>query len=109
MGTDALENIFAVVRTLIHASNVDKKKFGGRLGAAEALEETYAKQSGWARKSRRLSLTFLGEIDHRNVRTCAEAGPAGSCDVQGVKVLHVGTKGGESRFVFNRTTRDTPA
>lgn len=86
IGTDALENLFAVVRTLTHASNVDGKELGDRLGAAVALEEIYAKHSGWGKKSRRLALTVFGKIDHMNVRTWAEAGPAGSCDVRGVKV-----------------------
>ena len=57
IGKDALENIFTVVRTLTHATNVDGK--GDRLGAAVALKAIYAQHSGWARKSRRLSLTFL--------------------------------------------------
>lgn len=86
IGTDALENLFAVVRTLTHGGNIDGKELGDRLGAAVALEEIYAKHPSWARKSRRLSLTHLGEIDHMNVRTWAEAGPTGSCDVREVRV-----------------------
>lgn len=86
IGTDALENLFAVVRTLAHASNVDGKKLGDRLGAAVALEEIYANHDDWARKARRLSLTFDRKIDHMNVRTWVNAGPHGSCDVRGVNV-----------------------
>ncbi|CAN0325198.1 unnamed protein product [Ectocarpus sp. 4 AP-2014] len=86
IGTDALENLFAVVRTLIHGSNVDGKELGDRLGAAVALEEIYAKHPGWAKKSRRLSLARLGEIDHMNVSTWLAAGPDNGCDVRGVKV-----------------------
>ncbi|CAN0440456.1 unnamed protein product, partial [Scytosiphon promiscuus] len=82
IGTDALENLFAVVRTLTHASNVDGKELGDRLGAAVALEEIYAKHPNWAKKSRRLN----DSVDHMNVRTWLEAGPAGSCDVRGVNV-----------------------
>ncbi|CAN0485749.1 unnamed protein product, partial [Scytosiphon promiscuus] len=69
IGTDALENLFAVLRTLTHASNVDGKELGDRLGAAVALEEIYAKHPGWARTSRRLSLAVNGEIYHTNVRS----------------------------------------
>lgn len=83
IGTDALENLFAVVRTLTHGSNVDGKELGDRLGAAVALEETYAKHPNWAQKSRRLN----GSIDHMNVRTWSEAGPSGGCDVRGVDVV----------------------
>lgn len=87
IGTDALENLFAVVRTLTHASNVDGKELGDRLGAAVALEVIYAKHPGWARTSRRLSLAVTGEIDHTNVRSWEEAGPLGGCDVRGLKLF----------------------
>lgn len=83
IGTDALENSFAVVRTLTHASNVDGKELGDRLGAAVALEEIYAKHPNWAKKSRRLN----DSIDHMNVKTWSEAGPAGGCDVRGLDVV----------------------
>ena len=86
IGTDALEKFFAVVRTLTHGSNIDWKELGDRLGAAVAVEELYARHPSWSRKSRRLSLNHLGDIDHMNVRTWAETGPAGSCDVRSVKV-----------------------
>eukprot|EP00904_Undaria_pinnatifida_P003353 jgi/Undpi1/13018/HiC_scaffold_8.g02681.m1 len=83
IGTDALENSFAVVRTLTHASNVDGKELGDRLGAAVALEKIYAKHPNWAKKSRRLN----DSIDHMNVKTWSEAGPAGGCDVRGLDVV----------------------
>ena len=86
IGTHVLESFCAVVRTLTHGSNIDGKELGDRLGAAVALEEIYAKHPSWARKSRRLSLNHLGEIDHMSVRTWAEDGPAGSCDLRSVKV-----------------------
>ena len=86
IGTNALENLFAVVQTLAHGNNIDWNELGDRLGAAVALEEIYAKHPSWAKKSPRLSLAHLGEFDHMNDRTCAEAGPVGSCDVRSVKV-----------------------
>jgi len=82
IGTDALENLFAVVRTLTHGSNIDGKELADRLGAAVTLEEIYAKHPNWAQKSRRLN----DSTDHMNVKTWTEAGPAGSCDVRDLDV-----------------------
>ena len=93
ISTGALENIFGVVRNLTHSSNINGKELRDRLGAAVALEEIYAKHPSLCRKSRRLSLTHLGEIDHMNVRTWAEAGPAGSCDVRSAKVASCWNEG----------------
>eukprot|EP00904_Undaria_pinnatifida_P013996 jgi/Undpi1/9727/HiC_scaffold_27.g12183.m1 len=93
ISTGALENMFGVVRNLTHSSNINGKELRDRLGAAVALEEIYAKHPSLCRKSRRLSLTHLGEIDHMNVRTWAEAGPAGSCDVRSAKVASCWNEG----------------
>lgn len=82
VGTDGLENLFALVRTLTHASNVDAKELADRLGAAVALEEIYNKHPDWAKVSRRLNET----LDHMNVLTWEKGGPSGNCDVRGVDV-----------------------
>ena len=50
------------------------------------MEENLRQAPELVQESRRLILTHLGEIDHMNVRTWAEAGPAGSYDVRSVKV-----------------------
>lgn len=81
VGTDGLENLFALVRTLTHASNVDAKELADRLGAAVALEEIYNKHPDWTKVSRRLNET----LDHMNVLTWEKGGP--DCDVRGVDVI----------------------
>lgn len=83
IGTNALEILLAVVRTLTHASNVDGKALGECLGADVALEEIYAKYPGWAKKCRRLN----NSINHVNVRSWSEGGQTGSCDVRDVNVV----------------------
>lgn len=82
VGTDGLENLFALVRTMTHASNVDAKELADRLGAAVALEEIYNKHPDWTKVSRRLN----GTLDHMNVVTWEKGGPPGNCDVRGVDV-----------------------
>lgn len=82
IGTDLLENLFAVVRTLTNARNVDGKELGDRLGAAVTLEEIYCKHPGWAKTSRRLT----DSCDHMNVETWKSAGPTDSCNVRVVDV-----------------------
>lgn len=79
IGTDGLENLFAVVRTLTHSRNVDLKELGDRLGAAVALERVYKEHQDWKRASRRLN----GTLDHINTASW-DTGPAGNSDVREV-------------------------
>lgn len=84
IGTDGLENLFAVARTLTHAGNFDAKEFGDRLSAAVSLEEIYSKRPEWKRVSWRLNES----LDHMNTRSWLDGGPEGgaegNCDVRNV-------------------------
>lgn len=82
IGTDGLENVFALARTLTHSSNFNLKELCDRLGAAVALEDIYAAHPDWKRISKRLS----GSLDHMNVRSWLERGSEQNCNIRTVDV-----------------------
>ncbi|CAM9745592.1 unnamed protein product, partial [Sphacelaria rigidula] len=88
VGSDSLENPFAVVRTLTHSRNVDLKELGERLGAAVAMRRVYSDHDSWKRVSRRLN----GTLDHMNTTTW-DKGEAGNTDVRGVDLASVWESG----------------
>jgi hypothetical protein len=62
LGTDRLENVFAVLRTISHSRNFDMLELESRVSTASALEEIYSRHPEWKRVSRRLN----GSLDHMN-------------------------------------------
>lgn len=79
LGTDGLENSFAIVRTLTHARNCDAKELGGRLGATVSPVEIWSVHPYWASISRRLHACTA----HMNVRSW-EPGGDDNCSVRDV-------------------------
>ena len=88
VGSDDLENLFAVVRTLTHSRNVNLKELGERLGAAVAMQRVYSDHESWRRVSRRLNGTF----DHMDTTTW-DKGAAGNTDLRGVDLGSVWESG----------------
>lgn len=82
IGTDGLENLFALVRTLTHASNVDAKEAIERFGAAIGVEQVYEKHPRWKKLSRRLN----DSLDHTNTRHWDDNGPVNNTEVGDVDV-----------------------
>ncbi|CAM9909880.1 unnamed protein product, partial [Sphacelaria rigidula] len=88
VGSDGLENLFAVVRTLTNSRNVDLKELGERLGAAVAMEKVYSDHKSWRQVSRRLNDT----LDHMNTSTW-DKGAVGNTDVRCVDIASVWESG----------------
>ncbi|CAM9215393.1 unnamed protein product, partial [Sphacelaria rigidula] len=84
VGSDGLENLFAVVRTLTHSRKVDLIDVGKRLGAAVAMERVYSDHEG----QRRVSRCLNGTLDHMNSTTW-DKGAAGNTDVRRVDLASV--------------------
>jgi hypothetical protein len=57
LGTDQLESLFSIVRTLTHARNVDCLELVDRLHAAHQVEEVYNRNDGWKAASRLVETT----------------------------------------------------
>lgn len=73
LGSDVLENLLAVVRTLTHSRNCDANELGDRIGTAVSLVEIWSKYPEWARDSR----TMNESTDHMSVRTWEGKGRGG--------------------------------
>ncbi|CAN0258618.1 unnamed protein product, partial [Scytosiphon promiscuus] len=82
IGTDGLENLYAVTRTLTHARNVDAKELSERFSVAIGVEQVFEKKPEWKRVSKRLN----GTLDHTNPRHWDDNGPANNTDVREVDV-----------------------
>lgn len=86
IGTDGLEQLFAMARTLNHSSNFDIKDLGDRLGAGISMEEIYSRNAAWKQTSRRLNDT----VDHNNPPNWLDGGKykdaPGNCDTREVNV-----------------------
>lgn len=63
VGTDGLENLFAVVQTLTHARNTDLKDLASRLGATVSIERMYNDYPDL----KRVSTRWNGSLDHIEV------------------------------------------
>lgn len=62
LGTDRLEGLFSILRTLTHNSNFDMLQCGERLSHAAQISHLYQKHPNWKRASKRLQ----GSQDHMN-------------------------------------------
>lgn len=80
-GTDGLENLFTVVRTLTHARNVDAKELSERFGAAVGVEQVYEKKPELRRTS-----TRLNGVDHVSPGQWDKNGPLYNTSVRDVDV-----------------------
>ena len=94
-GTDGLENLFAVVRCLTHARNVDSKELGERFSAAVQVEHVYEKHRDLKRVSARLN----GSLDHMNTRHWDENGPSNNTSVEGVDLSSCWYDGGRDAVI----------
>ena len=83
-GTDGLENLFATVRCLTHARNVDAKELGERFSSAIGVEQVFEKKPHLKRTSKRLNGSEKGLLDHTNTRYFDDHGPANNTDVRDV-------------------------
>ncbi|CAN0270675.1 unnamed protein product, partial [Scytosiphon promiscuus] len=83
LGSDNVEQEFAVVRTLTHARTCDVKEFAQRVSHATQLNDTWAKHPEWKRAGVRLN---EGTADHMNHTTWA-AGGEGNASVKGVDLV----------------------
>ncbi|CAM9922563.1 unnamed protein product, partial [Sphacelaria rigidula] len=79
-GTDGLENLFAVVRTLTHARNVDSKELSERFSAAIGVEQVFEKNAASKRTSKRLN----GTLDHTTTHHWDDNGPVSNTNVRNV-------------------------
>jgi hypothetical protein len=62
LGTDRLEALFAVLRTLTHNQNFDLLECGHRLSHATHLNQIYQRHPDWKKKAKRLE----GSLDEMN-------------------------------------------
>ena len=95
LGTDRLEVLFSVLRTLTHNSNFDMLQCGERLAHATQIAQLYQKHPNWKRASKRLQ----GGEDHMN-----PASWVGSTSTKDVDVRHCWFRGRMRAFsVLYRT------
>ena len=79
-GTDGLENLFAVVRCVTHARNVDAKELIERFGSAIGVEQVFERHPHLKKPAKRLN----GSLDHVNCRYFDDNGPENNTSVQDV-------------------------
>ncbi|CAN0451191.1 unnamed protein product, partial [Hapterophycus canaliculatus] len=82
LGTDNVENLFAILRTMTHSRTFSYKELCERLAHASQVDEVWSRHDGWRRSSRRL----LNTADNMNMATW-NLGPSGNTSVSGVDVV----------------------
>ena len=77
LGTDRLEGLFSVLRTLTHNSNFDMLQCGERLSHATQISQLYQKHPDWKCPSKRLQ----GSQDHMNPSSWVGSSSTSDVDV----------------------------
>ena len=83
LGTDNVENLFAILRTMTHARTFSYVELVQRLGHAVQVQDIWSRHPEWGGASKRLR---LGTDDHMNTKTW-DTGPAGNTSVIGVDLV----------------------
>ncbi|CAM9391324.1 unnamed protein product, partial [Hapterophycus canaliculatus] len=82
LGTDNVETLFAILRTMTHSRTFSYKELCERLAHASQVDEVWSRYDGWRRSSRHL----LNTADSMNMATW-NLGPSGNTPVSGVDVV----------------------
>lgn len=89
LGTDNVEQLFSIIRTITHSRNCDTKEFGQRASHACQLADVWARNDGWKKPSDRLGASGVGGVekteDHNNP-THWDKGLEGNASVNGVNL-----------------------
>ncbi|CAM9214714.1 unnamed protein product, partial [Hapterophycus canaliculatus] len=88
LGTNNLENLFAVLRTMTHSRTFSYKELCEKLAHASQVDETWSRHGEWRRSSRRL----LNSADHMNTTTW-DQGPAGNTSLESVDIVRCWQEG----------------
>lgn len=100
LGTDHMEALFAILRTMTHSRTFSYKELCERLAHASQVDETWGRHDDWRRSSRRL----LNTADHMN-RATWNLGPPGNSSASGVELVGCWREGRrQAVVVLNRHT-----